>query len=127
MTRNAQSLNFIHIAQVLFYLNAVIWSALGVASLLRFDKANPSFVSTATIIAMMMFGNAGAMVISGIGLGTRRRGFYVLALAVLLINILLTFTDEFGLFDFLTLVLDLAILALLIATGKRYVRRDDRE
>jgi uncharacterized membrane protein YhaH (DUF805 family) len=48
-------------------------------------------------------------------LGTGRRPFYYLALAVMAINIILTFTDQFGLLDFLTLVIDLAIVAILIA------------
>jgi len=47
-------------------------------------------------------------------------GFYV-ALAVLLVNIVLTFTDQFGLFDLLTLLLDLIILALLLA-GRQFLQ-----
>jgi hypothetical protein len=112
-------------ARVLFFLDAAIWVALGITSLLRVSLG-PTSIMTAIIIGIMMFGNAGAMVVSGIGLGTKRRGFYYLALAVLLVNIVLTFTDQVGLLDILTFLLDLALLVLLIATGKQYLHRDDQ-
>ncbi|MBP6470897.1 MAG: hypothetical protein KBE23_14785 [Chloroflexi bacterium] len=48
-------------------------------------------------------------------------GFYV-ALAVLLVNIVLTVTDQFGLFDLLTLLLDLIILALLLAGRRQFLQ-----
>ncbi|MBE2223209.1 MAG: hypothetical protein IAF02_16825, partial [Anaerolineae bacterium] len=41
--------------------------------------------------------------------------WFWLATAVLLINIILTFTDQVGIFDLLTLLLDVVILSLLIA------------
>ena len=72
------------------------------------------------MVAIMMFGNAYAMMISGIGILSRRKIFYLLALAVIIVNIVLTFTDQFGLFDFVTLVIDGVILALLIASWGRF-------
>lgn len=89
-------------------------------SLLRLNKANPGFVITAAIIAIMMFGNAGAMLVSGIGLGKQRRFWFYLALTVLAVNIVLTFTDEFGLPDLITLLIDLVLLGILIVTRKQY-------
>ncbi len=123
MKRVFKTLDSVRAAQALFFLNAVIWLILGIVSLLRLSRGGPIPVVAALVIAILMFGNAGAMGISGIGLGTQRRGFYYLALAVLLVNIVLTFTDQVGVLDFLTLALDLALLGLLIATRKRYVSR----
>lgn len=40
--------------------------------------------------------------------------FYVLIVVLLMINIILTFTNEFGLFDLLTGSVDLAILVFLV-------------
>ena len=111
-------------AQVLFFLNAAIWVILGITSLLRVSRS-PTSIMTAIVIGILMFGNAGAMVVSGFGLG-KWRGFYYLALAVLLVNIVLTFTDQVGLLDILTFVLDLALLVLLIATGKHCLHRNER-
>jgi hypothetical protein len=118
-------LDTIRAAQALFFLDAAIWVALGITSLLRVSRG-PTSIMTAIIIGIMMFGNAGAMVVCGVGLGTKRLGFYYLALAVLLVNIVLTFTDQVGLLDILTFLLDLALLVLLIATGKQYLHRDDQ-
>ena len=125
MKSQFKALDTIRAAQALFFLNAAIWIALGITSLLNVARGSTS-IMTAIVIGILMFGNAAAMVVSGFGLG-KWRGFYYLALAVLLVNIVLTFTDQVGLLDILTFVLDLALLVLLIATGKHYLRRDNRE
>ena len=43
------------------------------------------------------------------------------AVAVLVINILMTITDQMGLWDWLTLALEVLLLGLLLAVGRRYV------
>jgi UPF0716 family protein affecting phage T7 exclusion len=48
-----------------------------------------------------------------------QKRFYILGMAVLVVNILLTVTNEFGALDLITLLLDVAILGLLIATRNR--------
>ncbi|MCC6188879.1 MAG: hypothetical protein IT318_07580 [Anaerolineales bacterium] len=55
-------------AQALFCLNAIIRLILGIASLLRLAGSQGIL---AVIIAMLMFGNAAAMLVGGLGLGTR--------------------------------------------------------
>jgi hypothetical protein len=107
----------IRAAQALFFANALIWLILGIASLVRLASGQGL---TPVIIAVLMFGNAGAMLVSGLGIGTRQRRYFYLALAVLAVNILLTFTDQFGLLDFVTLVIDLALLALLVTSRAHY-------
>jgi len=106
-------------AQILLYINAAIWMILGIVTPLRVSQNNPESTIILWIIAILMAGNAGMMLLCGWGLGTDHRLFYYLALIVMAVNIILTFTDQFGLLDFLTLVIDLAILALLIACRKR--------
>ena len=125
MKNQFEALDTVRVAQILFFLDAAIWIALGITSLLNVARGSTS-IMTAIVIGVLMFGNAGAMVLSGFGLG-KWRGFYYLALAVLLVNIVLTFTDQVGSLDILTFLLDLALLVLLIATGKHYLRRDNRE
>lgn len=107
-------------AQVLFFLNAAIWLAFGVWSLVRLGRGSAHQTLTLWIVAILMFGNVGAMLLSGVGLGSRQRRFFWLAVAVLAVNIVLTVTDEFGIFDALTLALDLALLGLLVAGRKQY-------
>ena len=110
-------------ARVLFFVDATIWVVLGITSLLNVARG-PTSIMTAIVIGVLMFCNAGAMVLSGFGLG-KWRGFYYLALAVLLVNIVLTFTDQVGLLDILTFLLDLALLMLLITTSKQYLHRNE--
>jgi len=102
----------IALAQVLFFLNAAIW----VFFLILFLSDQAS----SWVIPILMAGNALAMLVCGLGLGKRNRYFYYLSLAVVGINIILTVTDEVGLFDYITLLLDLVILTLLIASRKGF-------
>jgi hypothetical protein len=68
-----------------------------------------------------MYVNAFVMMFIAWGIGRRQRAYYYLALAVILANILLTITDEFGLFDLIVLLLNLAILFLLLAGRSNYL------
>lgn len=106
----------VRIAQALFILNAVIWLAFGTVTLARTVSTHPDTAITKVAVGLMMFGNAGAMLTSAAGIGGRRKSWYYFAFAVLVVNIILTFTDQFGFFDFATLVIDLVLIGLLIAT-----------
>lgn len=108
----------VRLAQALFVLNAGVWLLIGIASVLRMRQSDASQTITAAAIAVLMLGNAAAMLLAGWGIGRRSRLFLLFAWAVLAVNILLTFTDQFGLLDFLTLLLDLVLVALLILARK---------
>jgi len=112
----------IRAAQALFFLNAVVWLAFGILWLVDTAGRTPVQATTAWITGILMLGNVGAMLLSGIGLGTRRRHFFLFALAVLVVNLVLTLTDQVGLFDWITLGIDLVLLALLVATLRLYTR-----
>lgn len=102
-------------AQFLFYLNAIIWLGFSVYLVLEmayFDNG----VST-LIIGLFMLGNAGAMLLSGIMLGKRNKWFYYFAILVLAINIILAFTDQLGLADLVTFMIDGILLGILISLG----------
>jgi len=118
-----KSPNPIRLAQALFFLNAAIWLLFGIYTLTEMAGRCPGQSMTVWISGILMFGNCVAMLLCGVGLGTQRRLFYYLSLAVLVANIILTVTDEFGLLDLITLLIDLALLGLLIATRKRYLAR----
>lgn len=109
-------------ARWLLFLNATFWLALGLAMLVGGSRMGLNSPAARWIILALMVGNAAIMLISGWGLGTGRRLFYFLALGVLAVNILLTFTDEFGPLDLLTLLIDLTILVLLLANWKRFLK-----
>jgi hypothetical protein len=67
-----------------------------------------------------MLGNAAAMVFSGVLIHRRIRWGYYFSLAVLALNILLTFTDQFGIADFLTLLVDIVLLMILFSFQRLY-------
>lgn len=108
----------VRLARSLFYVNAATWLGLAVVSLLRLSgRSGPAL--TPLIVATLMAGNAAAMALAGILLGRPRKHWYLAALALLAVNILLTFTDQFGLLDFLTLIVDLAAAGLLLSGRAR--------
>lgn len=110
------------LARALFCLNVAIWIAFDVVTLLRLAGSQAGPPITGVVIGVLMFGNAAAMLIVGLGLG-RQRLFYALALALLAVNTVLTLTDEVGFFDWATLAIDLILLGLLIATRRSYFPR----
>jgi hypothetical protein len=99
----------------LFYLIAAIWLAFGFVSLLRAQQHGNLPLMIAVLLGILMFGNAAALFWMGWGIGKEPQGYYYPALVLIVVNIILTFTDEFGFFDGLTLLIDLVILALLLA------------
>lgn len=109
----------IYAAQLLFIASAVIWLFLMIITLTRVS-GTPGQRITALVIAIFMLGNAGAMAAAGVGIGKRKRIFFSFAVFVLLVNIILTFTDQFGLLDFITLAIDVVVLGLLIANRSYY-------
>jgi hypothetical protein len=108
------------IARALFILNGVIWILFGLFGLYQFAASGEAQGTSTAIIALIMFANASLMIGLGFAIGKGKKRLYYLAIAVLLINIILTVTDEFGIFDFATLLIDVVLLALLIATRSRY-------
>jgi hypothetical protein len=112
--------NLIRSAKSFFLLNALIWTALSLLSLgkIRVNQEVPNQLPW--IIFSLMLGNAGAMFASAIILGRREKSFYNMAVIVVSVNILLTFTDQISTFDWITLVIDIILLGILVAARKEY-------
>jgi len=104
----------------MFFLNALVWLALGTLTLAGMAGLYPGQI-TGYVVGVMMLGNAGAMALSGILLGRQNKGSYYFALFILVINILLTFTDQTGFTDLATLAVDLVLFGILISIRKRYL------
>lgn len=98
---------------------ALFWVVLGFDSLIRIQNNPANQPQISLVIAFLMFANAAALLICGLGIASGKSWFYLLAIAVLAVNILLTVTDQFGIIDLLTLLLDLSLLTLLLV--KRYL------
>jgi hypothetical protein len=113
----------VQLAQALFLANAVIWVLIGAATVLRMAGGSAEQRASAVVIAILMLGNAGAMLVSAVGLGRRSRLLCLFAIAVLVVNIILTVTDQIGLLDVLTGALDVVLLVLVISMWGRYAGR----
>jgi hypothetical protein len=122
MNASTKELKLVKAAQWLFFLNAAIWLAIGMFSLVRMAMGTTSQTVTMLVVAFLMFGNVGALLVAGFGIGRRWKIFYFFGMAVLVVNIVLTVTDQFGLLDFMTLVIDLVLFGLMIAARKAFFR-----
>ena len=119
MITRIKRMNPVKAAQCLFLLNAAIWLLFGVISLARM-ASNSGQAIAALAVAFLMLANVAAMAVAGIVLARQNSWIYFFSLGVLLVNIVLTFTDQFGVFDFITLLLDALLLGLLIGTRSHY-------
>ncbi len=106
-------------AQVLFFLNAVIWAVIGIVSLTRLGSTPSDQPATALILSILMFGNAAAMLGCGWAIGRQKKLYIYLAMIVLIVNLSLTVTDQFGLWDLITMLIDLVLLVLLVLLRNR--------
>ena len=120
MKKTRQLLDPVKTAQAIFRLNAVIWLVFGIISLVRL-AGNPTHQTiTLFVVASLMFVNVGAMLLSAWLISKRNQWLYLIALTVLLGNIILTFTDQFGLFDLITLVIDLILLGIMLVKREQF-------
>jgi len=72
------------------------------------------------ILAALMLANAGIMLWLARGIGRQSRRHYYLSLGVLGAIVFLSFTDQFGWYDLLALLLTLIAFVLLLATRSLY-------
>jgi hypothetical protein len=110
-------------ARLLFFLNAGIWLLFGIMNLASIASNSGQRIAS-LVISFMLLGNAGALLAAGVGTGRRKRWFFYFGIAVLFVNILLTITDEFGVFEFITFALDVFLLGLLIGARAHYLPSD---
>jgi hypothetical protein len=105
----------------LFFVLAAIWLLFGILSLIRMANGVTDQTITMWVVAVLVVANAGAMLVAGLGLRSGHRLSYYFALVLLVANLVLTVTDQFGVFDLITLLIDAALLVLLLVTRKGYL------
>ena len=105
---------------MLFYADAAIWMPLAAITVVRAAGGSAEERLTAVVLTVLMLVNAGAMVLSGLGLARRSRVFYLFAVAVVVVNLLLMWLDQVGWADLLVGGLHVTLLILLIAVRKEY-------
>ena len=116
-----RNIRTVRTVQILFSLNAAIWVILGILSLVNIENNSTVPKLLLQVIAILMFGNAGALALSGYILSKRVKWSYYLSMVVLGINIILTVTDQVGTLDWITLAIDILLLSLLMMIRKEYL------
>jgi hypothetical protein len=81
---------------------------LGITTLLRLGQTSPQIKVIMAIMGMMMFGNAGAMLLSAWLLPKKR----------------MTFTDQVGFWDWATVLIDFTLVGILLGRWKFFTGRD---
>jgi hypothetical protein len=80
-------------AQILLFVNVAIWVAFSTWTFIYLSSGSAEQNIGYLVVALLMLGNACAFLLAGLGLGKPSRLTWLFALAVLIVNILLTFTD----------------------------------
>ena len=104
------------VTRFLFFLTAVILAVFSVLSFLR------SFMGVDLriyiVYSILMAADAGCMFVCGLFLNRKIKLLFWFAFTLLGLNILLTIFDQFGVVDFLFVLLNMATLAALIIFRK---------
>ncbi len=108
----------VKIIQGLFLLSACVWAAIGVINMARMAVDGTAGSPLMGAIAIMIFGNSIAMALSAYLIVKREIWGYIFSLAIVIANIFLTFTDQVGVVDIVTVVFDFILLGLLLLNRK---------
>lgn len=114
---NTQTTNMLKLTRYLFFLNAAVWLAFGIASLLF--RALDGGSLTRWVITVMMIANAAVMLWLGVKIVTGQNRIFFLAILYTALNVVLSIADQFGWIDALILLLNLCLLGSLFLTWRR--------
>lgn len=103
----------------LFLFTTVVLVLFGVGSLLR-TNLTPGRAGLYTFYAFAMFGDAAVMAFCARYLHKRTKSIFYFSVAVLVLNMMLTIFDQFGLADLLFVLLNLTTLILLLLARKEF-------
>lgn len=96
----------------LFFITAIVLVVFGISSFTRVNT-DPDMKMMYNIYAVLMFGDAIAMLICGLYINRQMKLIYWFAVVVLSLNIILTVFDQVGLIDVLFMLLNVVTLAVL--------------
>jgi hypothetical protein len=113
-------LSSFQLTRYLLWFTVAILFAFGVGSLLRIN-ANPDRASLYMFYAFLMFGDAAVLLFCALLMIKRTNPTYFILVVVLALNILLTIFDQFGLVDFLFVLLNLITLTALVMARKEFL------
>ena len=108
----------VKITRFFFYLLAASWLVVGFGYLTQGDGSIPYY-----LIAALMF--ASIFVFIALGANITKKPVYWLAVIFLVISIILTIADEFGLADFVGLILLLIPLVIMLSNQKEFLKSQE--
>jgi len=112
-----QTSKMLKLIRTLFFLNAAVWLAFGVSSLLF--RALDGGSLTRWVITAMMIVNAAVMIWLGVMIVSGRNWVFFLAILYMALNVVLSITDQFGWIDAIILLLNLIVLGMLFLARHR--------
>ena len=112
--KSDQISKMLKLTRTLFFINAAVWLAFGVSSLLF--RALDGGSLTRWVITIMMIANAMVMTWFGVMIVSGRNWIFFLAILYMALNVVLSITDQFGWIDALILLLNLCLLGMLFIT-----------
>lgn len=111
--------SMLKLTQALFFVEAAVWLVFGG---LGFTRAVNGTSDWRFIISVLMLVNAGFMFWFGLVIIKGRSWIFFLAILYMVLNVVLSITDQFGWIDALILLLNLCLLGLLIVTRQRMIQ-----
>ena len=115
--RSDETTNMLKLTRIIFFINAAVWLAFGVASLLF--RAIDGGTLTRWVITVLMITNAIVMIWFGVMIVSGRNWVFFLAILYMAVNVVLSITDQFGWIDAIILLLNLCVLGMLFVTRHR--------
>lgn len=103
-----------------FFLTALVLAVFGINSLMRFSP-DANMKGIYTVYGILMLGDALAMLLCGLFINAKIPALFWFAVTILGLNIMLTICDQFGLIDFLFVLLNTSTLGLLINLRKEFL------
>lgn len=111
------SINPSLLVRCLLIFTAAILFLLGAATFMR-TNAHPDMKVMYLIYAILMLGDGVVMFASGLLINKQKKQIYWFTVIVLGLNIILTIFDQFGMIDFLFVLLNAITLFFLLRFGK---------
>jgi hypothetical protein len=102
--------------QAFFFINAAAMLTVGVLTLIRPPQATPGLT---ILTAVLLWIDAGLLAGCALVVAKGQKWLNLTAVAVLLVNLLLTLLDDFGLPDLIVLILFIFNLGLLFLSIKK--------
>ncbi len=109
----------ITMARIFLILNAVLWFGYGIYTYYDMAVVNNN-KSSADLLTLFIFINAGLLLFSGIKFGAPQRWVYYFALIVAAFNTLLSLLNVVDLYFLVSFIVDLLILWAIFPLRKKY-------